>query len=421
MDKSTTKKRKFVILFLHLITKRDVERFSCDEFSKRGYSINLVSCWNALFTNSSEDFEGGEFRNAPGVFSPQSREDLDLFLDTLAPTDLVLMTTPLSDETYWLFEALDQRCLRYSCLSLGSIPETYYCSLDKPSLLFTCMRLKTQELYSLVYRITERLKLVYAIGLPYLRLSPPLFFLRGGAYNLSFSFPAPFLGRSHVIDVEGFEWAWARRSAVDKAPLIEGKYALFLEGGIGNQPDAKISNIAKPKELAVYFDDLKRTFEKVERDTGLPVVIALHPKSSYSDEQKKELFGDRMTFQGETTTLVKWSALVLAHYSTAISFVVIYRKPILFLSNKTFSEFRDGYYIYLFASWFEQDVIDMGTISLEHGDAIQIPPVRDEVMDRYKHYFLVSRNAKKGPVWDVFMDMFEKMVPIDNSTLSSNK
>lgn len=412
MDKphhAETVKKKYVLLFLHMITERDVQRFGCDTFLRRGYDVNLVCCWDTLYVNSLKTFEIGDFRNAPGVFKPQSREELEQFIDTLSPIDLILMTVPLSVGSFWIFQALDKRGLRYSCISLGAIPETFLCKKGTLLNLFKCLRMKALEAYGFVRRLVAKIRLMSAIGVPYLRLKAPLIFMRAGANRLAFSFPAPFISLSHVIYVEGFECVWAKSSKGDVTPFIDGPYVVFLEGGIGNQPDAKILNLNPVDNIDLYFSDLQRTLSKVEKDTGLPVIIALHPKSSYSESEQRNFFGDRLAIKGESAALVKNAELVLAHYSTSISFAVIYRKPIIFLSNETFRNYQDGYYIYIFASWFDQEVIDMGEIDLEQGEPIKIIPVSDKILDRYTHNFLCSHNAESGPIWDVLADKFESL------------
>ena len=45
------------------------------------------------------------------------------------------------------------------------------------------------------------------------------------------------------------------------------------------------------------------------------------------------VFGGRELLQGETARLVNDSSLVIAHYSYAVNFAVLYRKPLIFLTT----------------------------------------------------------------------------------------
>lgn len=401
-------KRKFVLLFQHLVTKRDAQRFGSEVFARRGYDVKLVSCWNALYASCSDQLVVGDFRNTANVISAQSEEELNLFLDTLAGTDLILLTVPLSVETFWLYQALDKRGLRYSCLSLGTIPETFFCRLDGLSNLFKCVRIKFLDAYSFIYRLVERIKLVIAIGPSYLMLKAPLFFIRSGAYNLAFSYPAPFLVRSHIIDVESFDVGWSRLPNKNEVELPRGKYAVFLDEALSHHPDWVIGG-GRPENVEKIYEDLRGTFDAIEKETGLPVVISLHPKAGYTESEIEGIFGDRAAFSNITPTLVRGADLVLGHASTSLSYAVIYRKPVLFMTNPQIRASRDGILVDLRASWLEQQPIDMSLINVRIGDPLKIPSVNEKVYENFMHNFICSRTATMGPIWDIVADRFEEI------------
>ena len=70
---------------------------------------------------------------------------------------------------------------------------------------------------------------------------------------------------------------------------------------------------------------------------GLPVVIAAHPRAGYAQAgySGPDYFGGRTLVSGQTLPLIFDSALVLTHYSTAVNFAVMARKPLLLLASDT--------------------------------------------------------------------------------------
>ena len=118
----------------------------------------------------------------------------------------------------------------------------------------------------------------------------------------------------------------------DEKKLELGRYCVFLDEYLPFHPDWNIhqQRTVNPEE---YYRKLKRFFDAVERVNSIKVVIAQHPKSVY----RQDAFGGREREIGKTGELVENADAVFAHASTAISFAVIYRKPLCLL---TYSEFR---------------------------------------------------------------------------------
>jgi len=297
-------------------------------------------------------------------------------------------------------------------LSLGKIPTNLICTTAGDLDGWKCLALKFYEAIQLIRRFRGWLKFVVSIGPQYLFIQGPLMYIQAGSCKVAFTQQVPKMWRSKPVDVESFEVVWARQIEADKTTINKNKYAVFLDGGIGDLPDRKILNLKVADNIDKYHDELKQVFGKIENDTGLPVVISLHPKSSYNEEQHQRLFGDRMILKGRSPELVKNSDLVLVHYSTAVSFAVIFKKPILFLTCDALQQHSDGHLVEISASWFNQKAINISKSTLNDGKLFEIPIVVNDVIDRYTQNFLCTTNAKRGPIWNNVIDAFEKLYPV---------
>lgn len=119
-----------------------------------------------------------------------------------------------------------------------------------------------------------------------------------------------------------------RRKVKDTEQDPEGdKIAVFLDQNLGFHTDlARKGNqeIFDPEGL---YPTLRQFFECLEKELGVTVVIAAHPRADYSKEP--DIFGSREIVYGESAELVASCALVICSFSTSISFPVLFRKPIL--------------------------------------------------------------------------------------------
>lgn len=79
----------------------------------------------------------------------------------------------------------------------------------------------------------------------------------------------------------------------------------------------------------VWYPQLSLFFEKIEKETGVLVDIAGHYKSSHP--AVSPLFGNRNVYYGQTRELVQKCKFVITISSTAISYAVLYKKPIILI------------------------------------------------------------------------------------------
>jgi hypothetical protein len=110
-------------------------------------------------------------------------------------------------------------------------------------------------------------------------------------------------------------------------------YILFIDDNLPFASDWALLNVKPPVTPDVYYPVVRAFFERLEQVWRMPVVVAGHP-SGQNDSRISAGFGERQIFFGRTASLVKGAAAVLVHATTAVSFTVLERKPILFLMTE---------------------------------------------------------------------------------------
>lgn len=106
-------------------------------------------------------------------------------------------------------------------------------------------------------------------------------------------------------------------------------YIVFIDQYLPFHSDAKINGLSAINPDS-YYKKINQFFERMESHYGLKVVIAAHPKAIGYKEHN--YFDNRTIYWGVTDDLVKYANVVVMHFSTSVSFSVLYKKPIYFIS-----------------------------------------------------------------------------------------
>ena len=92
-----------------------------------------------------------------------------------------------------------------------------------------------------------------------------------------------------------------------------------------------------PTRLApLFYGSLNSFFSKVEQHFGCKVVIAAHPSSVYTNNP----FDGRDIIYNKTCELIKDCTAVCMHTSNALSYAILFNKPLALLTNKAFQQAR---------------------------------------------------------------------------------
>lgn len=124
--------------------------------------------------------------------------------------------------------------------------------------------------------------------------------------------------------------------AQDSSNIIAGKYILY----IGSAPTSHPMYCGAKNSLnhQEYMNTLCSYLDKVEKSTGLKIVISAHPKGKYN----KEEWGNREIYTGNTADLIHHCEGVICHWSTSLINVILEHKPlqVIYSSKLLSSSFR---------------------------------------------------------------------------------
>jgi hypothetical protein len=356
---------RYIILFENSFRGRDWHRLGCDVFAAKGFQIVAVQTIDA----PTEDF-------SETVYRCYDRGALDQCVGTVGSNDVVLNLVSMSRRSAWIYDWLRERRVRYMIMSRGGLPFSFRgCgSALGPSDWLHLRARGLRQWGGGKCRWLARCREV-------MRAQPPRWWLRAGRHPIPMANPPyPWLGRAEILpmlhlDVEVAQSAPEYRAA-------QRPYAVFLDQMMIDHPELELMKMSSEVDTERYHPTLERCFRKVEDETGLDVIVAPHPKATAQSNARV----GRTVVGMPTASLVRGSSLVLCHYTTAVSFPVIFRKPVLFLTSDKMETNSSGVMVAQISSW-----LGGRRINIDHlPTAISIPVVAEPNYRRYEQAFLYS-------------------------------
>ncbi len=183
----------------------------------------------------------------------------------------------------------------------------------------------------------------------------------------------------------------------------EDNYIVFLDQYIPYHND-NILNGQRQVNADEYFTSLNRCFAIIEKIYGAPVVIAAHPAANKYKENNP--FNGRELVYNQTSELVKGSDMVIAHFTTAVSYVILNKKKMILLTSQSIKEVRpqiDSYIVNL-AEIVGQNCVNQDTVKEEELKAFDIS---EEKYNDYKYRYLTNHFSENMSNFESIINTLE--------------
>jgi hypothetical protein len=207
------------------------------------------------------------------------------------------------------------------------------------------------------------------------------------------------LKHAEIIEINYFDYD-NYFSLINTSPILEGEYCVFIDQYLAFHPDIDICGLKKINPT-IYYSELNKYFEFIEERYNLKVVIAAHPKAiSYNTDNP---FLGRHIIFGETTKLVKHAKFVLTHHSTAISYPILFKKPIVFLNSTQLKKaMPELHYLTIFlGNYLNCDVINYDEFDF-HNELNLI--IDNDKYKKYKFKYLTSIESQERFSDEIFIE-----------------
>ena len=146
-----------------------------------------------------------------------------------------------------------------------------------------------------------------------------------------------------------------------------------------------------------YYRSLNKFFEFLEKKLKTQIIISAHPRSNYKNSEN--YFGKREIINSKRTNeYVSRSLAVINYSSTALSFAVIHKKPIIFYTSDEINNSHDSYYVNFLSKQFGSSVYNIDhTFSFER-EKILLKNNKYKYKDYLNKYICHSKSSKNSNI-----------------------
>jgi hypothetical protein len=339
-----------------------------------------------------------EFTPPPGVKANLvlSARALGQLVDTLTSTDTIILVGASAESKVWKWrrnlEILFAGRARIAALAFGAVPivanePDTQSWINRIKRRVRALRKKPSIYKDWLFRLWERLLIKSHFLRSRLVPKWELNYVWAGTYAEEIS-PLIIGPQTNVKYIHELDYDQVLRES--SKPLEECDYMVFLGFGGQDSDILKIKNTMQPEKKAEH---LSRFFDKIEGVTGMPVIIASHPRSKPG--RFEPFYGDRPIRYHETAHLISRARLVLcANDSTAISLVAAFGRPMLMVSSRYFDESQTK------VCQMMKRLLGVSTLYAEEEiEQFDWPEVDDCLYSAYFHEFVKRPGTPEIPFW----------------------
>jgi hypothetical protein len=388
---------KIIYLIDQPLDDRNFERFGIQAWIARGWAVEVWDLTALACPRAWENFVESGIKLAVfvGYFSIASKGELDCRFSKL---EKVKYYIDLAGNGYRLIRVKMHfarlGAIRVICAT-GSIPTP----VDNGECGFACKLRKAfteRPIKSLFGRITNAC--VSRLAAPFIR---PGMIIASGEKSVPSAEHSQDVLRAHNFDYDIY---LKLRKSIKAS---SAGYAVFLDQNMCFHPEFIYENVPNYATPEKYFPTICSGLRTIADALGAPMRIAAHPRLSRQRKYIDYFEGIPIEF-GKTAELIGNCTFVVCHFTTAMQFAVLFRKPVIFVTTDELISSAAEKHIEEFASSLGKSVInldgELGSVDWRkqlHIDA--------QKYDEYKNKYVKTNGSPEIPHWDIVIDHLEKV------------
>ena len=343
---------KIFFLFMLPFNKEDFIRYDMKFLEEQGVKPYYLDLSNLFFKSEIESPTTPDL--IPYFKSFKNRKDFKAFMLENKDDSILALDLPLRAKTTWLYRMMTNVNIHYIGLNTRWFPrglrnKDKKAQLKKITLPYLLRKLKFELEYQTCRKFVRKADAVFIPN------------NKSKKYN-------------QVISEKTLKY-YSHSSDYDQAMLSEGnvseEYIVFIDVYYPHHPDLKLYGLLTSESTEDYHKNMNHLFKLLEEKTGKKVIICAHPRRPKDRENEFEF----PLVYNKTSEYIKKAALVVNHYSTAVNYVVIYNKPLLFVTMDAFSENGSKKLIEIVASRLGSTIINgnhLNSADLDNQDYLKI-------------------------------------------------
>ena len=380
--------RNIVFLVESPFNKRDYDRYGLEILQHNGFEVEVWDCTPFLRPQVYKKVTVPDPVDLKMIYRFVSNNEAIDALRALSSDTVVISLVVYDLRSHGLYRALSGSRSSY-CILVGSL---------MPLPLAHNVRFHIGDKLRSITAAKVVNKILWGIPFRYLKLRYASFaFVIGGMCGIE---QYRMIGNTtEIIPAHSFDYDIYLRHK-NGGPSKNDDIAVFLDEYLPFHPDYEYLNMKPFTTAEEYYPALRDYFDYLESTHGIEIVIAAHPRSHY--DRHPDYFGGRRIVRNRTAKLVRESKLVILHFSTAVNFAVLFRKPLVFLTSNALDKLCHVHSIYTMASSLGRTPINMN--KNDEYKCENTFDVDTRLYSKYKNQYIKTEGSMEDSSWQIFAD-----------------
>ena len=318
---------RIIILYSSFIKKLDLDRLGIHFFNSKGFEtiiLNVTKLVNKkYFLQASKhiDIQNEVFVNDYNHFND---EILKFYKDPC----LIISFLHLNKNTYKLFKIISNNKMIYAQSLINVIPDSNF---KKKSIFKKIINFKFKNTFFFINNIYYKF-----IKSKIVNIKSPNYFIASGNYSIKHPQAQLIDETSKLIWAHSFDYDQFLNANRKPNKNTDGEYAVFYESPYPLfKNDIFIEGIENTLTTEKFYPSICSFFTYIEKKLNIKIIIAAHPQSRHLNNK---VYGDRQIVNNKTAEITKFCKFVILRNSTAITFPVLWKKPMIFYTTNEISK-----------------------------------------------------------------------------------
>ena len=319
------------------------KRININFYKKKGFKIKIFNVSNITYYNYFKNFKYKIKKNQKII----TKKNIKSVFSKLKNFDTIMVMLTLDEKSKIIFDELNKNNINYSLLESATLPTFPIFNKNFSEILFILSR----------YPLKAIAKAIRFINRPKVKISPKYIFYPGSRLYERWK---KYSSASKLISIPAMDYDRLiiyKRNKKRQKNIKKNKFATYI-ADYHFHPDTVFREESiipqKHPSTDLYYKPIKSFLEDFNKITNLEINIAKHPKQ----ENKINYYNYGKQFSAKTFELVRDSNFVIVQSSLAVSFAVLFSKPMIFISNSYFS-YATKKAVSIQATYFEKKPFDV--------------------------------------------------------------
>jgi hypothetical protein len=381
---------KVIYIVESRFTERDFSRFGVQHFLNKGVDVfvwDIMAIMNSKAAQAIDKSVACGYRNIEYF---ENQKALTKSIMQLEGSVFILSFIPYHLNSFSLYRAMSIKGISYSLIRAYTNIFADTAGIVSGSRSFIGILSKIISIMPLMN------KLLTNIPLSVLGVSPAKFVFTGGLKsNVS---DLLITEKTEIVPIHTLDYDEFLKEK--PKPILNHDYIVFVDQDLPQHYDSLFNSQPAVVSKQKYYKELDDYFQYLEHKYSVPIVVALHPRADLT--KAKENFLGRKVVVRKTGALIKTALFAIVHYSNAINYCVLHKKPFVLTTTDELEVSDDAVFVRVLEKFFSKVAIN-----LSKKQYVTMPFSLDVDANNYSQYkrdFIKANDDHDDEFWVVAIE-----------------